>query len=841
MAKSSLYNKVLEIKSLRDNTITAYNLRAGINVFGVNGNYTNGANITSQDVVSGKIGYANGSTITGGLREYTSETIPIPVSVSHNEQGQNVVGTYYNTVAIVENSKNVRVGDGVIRNLATFNIPYNTLSRLLNIQPMDIKKDKTILDVTGQYDASTEFSGIKMDPVKPSASSTPLTQSITDISGLDMTEGTNLYRYFYGLYNVKSISNISTPNVTNMWSMFQDCMSLASINSVNFYNSSQTKLNTTLMFSGCTNLKSIPNTVRFPKELNYCDSMFQNCRNLTDINTDININVTSVQSMFSGCTNLQNIKSLNIIARDVVSMFYDCTNLVDVSNVHFFNNSINASSMLYGCGNLNVSTLNMSDINVYNAYYMFYGCRQLNKTQLVTFLNTLNKIIICNGAFGKTGINSVLNSSDFNANKVIFSNNLTSLYSNCNNITSVNMDDIAYLSNPYKDLSYLFQGCANLQSVTANNGIKAAYVHGMFAGCTNLKTVDINLNAVNTVYNMFKNCTNLTTVNFMEGSSFNIDSVYGYNMFSECTNLTKIDGLMSLFNNIRIYNSYDMFRNCHNLNMTGELVFNVYGNISAMFANCLNLTANITISNYNQYVSRHYNTATNAFYNVGSAKIDMNWYGSNNSILRTSPLFYYCNNLKYSTINFDGINTDVNCYPTSVYYNCQNLYDLTARVMYNAKRVSFNQYAYYTTISNQLYIDLGNYAKEFIGLAPVSYSNIDTLRIDGINMQSNICANIGYLMSNCNNINNIILNVSPDTKIDWLKLYGCRNISNNALDSIIGTVATHTINNMSTYMINDVPRVEAIFMYCNISEEILSNLPNTSKLLANGWKLMNNS
>ena len=313
MAKSSLYNKVLEIKNIKDTTITPYNLRSGINAYGITGNYTNGANILPNDVASGKVGYANGSTITGALRQFTNETINVPVAYSVNYTSNLIAGKYNANSYITENNRSVRVGEAILRDNATVNMSFNQLSSMLNIQPMQIKKDVKVLDIVGQYDASTEFSGIKMDPVKPSASSTPLVYSITEISGLDMTEGTNLSAYFNGLKYLRSVSNINTPNVTNLVGMFRYCSSLSNISYLNFYNDSQSNVWAFQMFQRCYNLKNVDNSIRFPKCIYNSYQMFEDCANLQVVNTPMRI-INNCDYMFNGCRNLVNINQ-NIIIR----------------------------------------------------------------------------------------------------------------------------------------------------------------------------------------------------------------------------------------------------------------------------------------------------------------------------------------------------------------------------------------------------------------------------------------------------------------------------------------------------------------------------------------------
>lgn len=190
----------------------------------------------------------------------------------------------YNSRINISNieDERINVGDRVIRNNAYTNINYSDIANTININASNIKKGSSILDVEGLYDASTEFQGIKMDPIIASQTSQTLTNSIREISGLDMTQALNLFNYLSNLHGLQSVSNLNTPNVTNLVRFVDFDINLSNFSYCNFYGEEQTGVNCSYMFNLCTNLTTMINVV-WPKSISNCVSMFFRCGNLVSV------------------------------------------------------------------------------------------------------------------------------------------------------------------------------------------------------------------------------------------------------------------------------------------------------------------------------------------------------------------------------------------------------------------------------------------------------------------------------------------------------------------------------------------------------------------------------
>ena len=798
MAKSSLYNKIKEIQDVKNTKITTTNIKSGINIFGINGNFTSNANMTSYDLASNKTGYVNGQKITGSLREYTNTSMSIPIDVTVNNISQNITGSYNNIYKIQEDDRTTLVGDGVIRNKSTFNITYNQISSLLNIQAIDIKKDKQILDIIGQYDASTEFQGIKMDPIKASDNSRSLVQSITEISGLDMTEGTNLSSFLRDLYNVTSITNLSAPNVTNLSRFVTSDNHLISFQNVNFYNDSRINgVNADSMFQLCSNLKIIDNSVKLPYNISQAGSMFSQCNNLISVTTPINSYNTP--SMFYECLNLKTVPFIN--TSNFTCMFYNCQNLIDVSNITFYNTygNYNCYMLFSGCSNLNLDTVNIKK-NIINANRMFESCKSITSDKLTNFLYNLNYFSIELSTFAGTGINSIINKSNFGS--IIKSNGhyANSLYANCKNITMINLDEIADLNLILH--SYTFSNCTNLKEVTIGDKLLNNNCESVFENCTNLINLSIGFNNSRGLSKLASNCTNLSHLNISSNSNF--PSTIGMSYILEnCTNLKTIDNFEILFSQPIQY-STNAFANCYNLTYNKPLNINITYQAGNMFSNCYKVTSNVNINftgGYNYWAP----ALTRAFENSGISSININYTVTENTI-GAYNIVSNCSNLTYLSFNATASNNSASC-------------ELSENIISGIPNLK--------TVDIQFSGYINGYR---FGMTNTIYNcpNLTSININ-CNQTNNSKPFQLYLASiyNCPNLTSINLNIKSDQVMNsYFKIANCPNLTNNCIDNIFGVLYDHK----NTFKRNTLSNIVNLFPNCNFTNERLSNIPNWSKM-----------
>lgn len=838
MSKSSLYNKISNIQSLRNKVITPSNLKQNISVFGVTGNYTNGATAKTTDIAEGSTAYVNGSMITGSLNIFDNDKSLYDASETFsfypNNTSQNFTGTF-NNQAYVHNQQNMnrtmRIGDLVIRNGAQVNLGYNTISSKLGITPMMIKKDVQVLDITGQYDASTEFSGIKMDPVKASTTAQPLIQSITEVSGLDMTEGTNLASYFAGLTNLVSVSNLSAPNVTNILDMFTRCYNLSSITEVNLYNDSQNNIIPAhWMFCEDGKLVDIPNTVKFPKEVDGYQ-MFGYCSNLSEINTPIKLRNSA--GAFVGCSNLRyvdvTLNSVNYYSTN--NTFTGCSNLSDISCIKVSSNALYSTELFNGCTNLNLSTSSLSNLKVINTNSMFSGCKQLTKPQLLNFINNQYYVNICEGMLSGTNLDSILTINDLPNNKYHTDSSASRMYSNCQNITKVSLDDFFEFFPRANRIYSAFENCRNLTEVTHNNQVNFSGTYwstdNLFFCCSNLKTANIRCNRLQAT-RLFADCKSLQSVNLYNTKI----TSYQY-MFCNCYNLSTIDITESSFlNNPSVsYNYYEMCRNCHNLKYNRPI--NIYTNtvLNNSFCNCGNITSDIDINMYN--VNTYYSIMRSAFYNIGSTNINIS-VASNTVSVRPVDGIIKCLNLKNLSVNATTTYTNgAGVYNVSPISNCPNISSYRLNILKNGSTANISLAQYST--ANNINVDFNNIGfTSYVAFRDaIIYSNINCLNISNLSSANYLDMNTIFFNST---VNQFILDIPNNVPIAYLSAKNCA-LSDSVIDNILGIVGTHTLNNNgSAFKTNNILNMSKMFNNCNVTQERISNLPNYQNLINNGWQ-----
>lgn len=120
--------------------------------------------------------------------------------------------------------------------------------------------------------------------------------------------------------------------------------------------------------------------------------------------------------------------------------------------------------------------------------------------------------------------------------------------------------------------NYLFKNCTHIKTVDLSNVNKWAIyfnkIRGMFYGCTNLVSVDLNQiasymgsNYDNSMNNTFYKCTSLKEVNF---GNYDTSKVISFNSaFFECSSLETLD--MSGLNTANVTNTVQMFSRCTSL------------------------------------------------------------------------------------------------------------------------------------------------------------------------------------------------------------------------------------------------------------------------------------
>ena len=195
------------------------------------------------------------------------------------------------------------------------------------------------------------------------------------------------------LQNKKNLTNDEVKHRVDIWSNYNSGIICPS--------------NASSMFTGCTNLTTIPllNTSSVTN-MNY---MFYGCTNLTEIPLLDTSNVTNMISMFGDCTNLTTIPLLNtsnVTAMD--SMFYGCTNLTEIPLLDT-SNVTSMASMFNRCTKL-TTILQLDTSSVTRMDYMFQGCTNLTEIPLLdtSSVTTMNSMFSSCTSLSDESLNNIL-------------------------------------------------------------------------------------------------------------------------------------------------------------------------------------------------------------------------------------------------------------------------------------------------------------------------------------------------------------------------------------------------------------------------------------------------
>lgn len=223
-------------------------------------------------------------------------------------------------------------------------------------------------------------------------------------------------------------------------------------------------------------------------------------------------------------------------------------------------------------------------------------------------------------------------------------NGLINLFSNCINLTYVNMNN--WDTGITTHIGSMFNGCSSLRTVDMEKWDKSnlTNIHSLFSGCSSLTTIKGVENLIGPKVQIgdyiFYNCSSLTEID-ISGWDNRIYDMRG--MFCRCSNLTKIIGVEKL---VTKYNGYimDIFSNCSSLteiDVSGWDVSNVvYG--YSVFTGCSSLTE-LDLSNWD---TSKFNSLRELFDGCTNLRtvFMLNWNSGN--CTTTYRTFHNCKNIK---------------------------------------------------------------------------------------------------------------------------------------------------------------------------------------------------
>ena len=404
--------------------------------------------------------------------------------------------------------------------------------------------------------------------------------------------GESIFKELVKLKNIKIIQN-GMNKVETARSMFENCRNLVDINlsGIDFQNA----VSAEGMFRNCNNLVKIDLGEFNTKKVESFASMFEGCENLISLNFEkiITEKCKSFRNMFLKCKLL---KSINLtlfdtrLAEDMSGMFDICGSLerLDLSS---FNtpNLTNMRSMFKDCHSLKeiLWNKNFNTSKVTDMLYLFYNCESLEYVTL----------------------------SFFNTQQVIF---FGGMFSNCKKLT--NLDLSSFDTSNGTNMSFMFYGCSGLSSLSlinfkVNNVVT---MNSMFAGCSILKTLDLwnntETSSLKDMSYLFFGCNSLNYINL---KSFHTTSVTKMDKaFYNCESLVFLD--LNNFSSQSLVTADYLFAKCWSLQeIYASNTFNLDTNVSTaglfeedfnlrkicmnlnsdMLANLQSVIGNVTLNN----------------------------------------------------------------------------------------------------------------------------------------------------------------------------------------------------------------------------------------------------
>ena len=152
-------------------------------------------------------------------------------------------------------------------------------------------------------------------------------------------------------------------------------------------------------------------TISFDDIFKYCQSMFKNCKDITEINFNVTGYCYNIEYIFSGCSSLKKINFIKINtskAKNMERMFNGCKNLESL-DLHNLDTTYvtNMEEMFKECNSIKEIKFNENSnykleygkfipfdtYNVENMKHIFYGCNSLKSIDVSNFVLYKLKLI----------------------------------------------------------------------------------------------------------------------------------------------------------------------------------------------------------------------------------------------------------------------------------------------------------------------------------------------------------------------------------------------------------------------------------------------------------------
>ena len=403
--------------------------------------------------------------------------------------------------------------------------------------------------------------------------------------------GESIFKELVKLKNIKIIQN-GMNKVETARSMFENCRNLVDINlsGIDFQNA----VSAEGMFRNCNNLVKIDLGEFNTKKVESFASMFEGCENLISLNFEkiITEKCKSFRNMFLKCKLL---KSINLtlfdtrLAEDMSGMFDICGSLerLDLSS---FNtpNLTNMRSMFKDCHSLKeiLWNKNFNTSKVTNMLYLFYNCESLEYITL-SFFNT-QQVMLFGGMFTNCKKLTNLDLSSFDTSN---GTNMSFMFYGCSGLSSLNL--IKFKVNNVVTMNSMFAGCSILKTLDLWNNTETSSLKDMsylFFGCNSLNYINLKSFHTTSVTKMDKAFYNCESLVFLDLNNFSSQSLVTADyLFAKCWSLQEIyaSNNFNLDTNVStagfFEEDFNLRKICMNLN-------------SDMLANLQSVIGNVTLN-----------------------------------------------------------------------------------------------------------------------------------------------------------------------------------------------------------------------------------------------------
>ncbi|MGI6220643.1 MAG: BspA family leucine-rich repeat surface protein, partial [Coriobacteriales bacterium] len=546
-----------------------------------------------------------------------------------------------------------------------------------------------------------------------------------DFSGLDTSRVNDMHNLFINCASLTSFdfSQLSTGCVKDMSNMFGGCESLSTISCSELDASSVERMYG--MFYGCSALEALDLSDLNTEKLTTMHWMFNGCSSLRsiDLSNFCTSNVADMAYLFAGCNSLESLDLSSFDTSEATimdGMFYDCPALSSISlGPGFFFSSSDAwlptppnSSAYTGkwISDLTKQTYTPESLaTLYDGATMagLYRWQTADETPSAILYGDGTLVIQPDGTpdptrgevvekWGQvdevaevpwssrcneiTAVEAIGNVSPVTMN---------GWFAGCSNLREVDLTGLD--SSRVEDMSYLFSGCEALSSLDLSyfNTSGAKTMQGMFMGCSSLEVLDItgfNTGDVTTLEYMFYNCSSLKQVDLSCFRTSHVVSMDG--MFYGCESMKSID--LSSFEADNLETAWGMFSNCMELesvDLSGFETRNLV-NASQMFETCPMLVS-IDLSSFD---TSHVTNMSRMFCECARLKeLNLSAFSTSN-VENMNEMFSGCTSL--TSLDLSAFNTQNVTSMSHMFYNCRRLQSLDLS-SFNMGSVEGAQYMFY--------------------------------------------------------------------------------------------------------------------------------------------------